>query len=84
MVVSAGDVKLDNRKYKDRFGLKARMLSPEEARRITGHAVGGVCPFGLQPPSGQPRRYLKTPGLIPPRDGVAEFRRGYGAHLRPL
>jgi prolyl-tRNA editing enzyme YbaK/EbsC (Cys-tRNA(Pro) deacylase) len=49
VVVSAGDMKLDNRKYKDRFGVKARMLSPEEARRITGHTVGGVCPFGLPP-----------------------------------
>jgi prolyl-tRNA editing enzyme YbaK/EbsC (Cys-tRNA(Pro) deacylase) len=45
--VVAGDVKLDNRKYKDRFGIKARMLSPEEAIRFTGHAVGGVCPFAL-------------------------------------
>jgi prolyl-tRNA editing enzyme YbaK/EbsC (Cys-tRNA(Pro) deacylase) len=49
VVVSAGDMKLDNRKYKDRFGVKPRMLSPEEAQRITGHAVGGVCPFALPP-----------------------------------
>jgi prolyl-tRNA editing enzyme YbaK/EbsC (Cys-tRNA(Pro) deacylase) len=47
VVVIAGDMKLDNRKYKDRFGFKARMLSPEEALQITGHAVGGVCPFAL-------------------------------------
>ncbi|MDR0636432.1 MAG: YbaK/EbsC family protein [Treponema sp.] len=47
VVVIAGDMKLDNRKYKDRFGVKARMLSPEEALRRTGHAIGGVCPFGL-------------------------------------
>jgi prolyl-tRNA editing enzyme YbaK/EbsC (Cys-tRNA(Pro) deacylase) len=47
VVVIAGDMKLDNRKYKDRFGVKARMLSPEEALRGTGHAIGGVCPFGL-------------------------------------
>jgi prolyl-tRNA editing enzyme YbaK/EbsC (Cys-tRNA(Pro) deacylase) len=47
LVVTAGDMKLDNRKYKDRFGLKARMLSPDEALERTGHAVGGVCPFGL-------------------------------------
>jgi prolyl-tRNA editing enzyme YbaK/EbsC (Cys-tRNA(Pro) deacylase) len=49
VVVTSGDMKLDNRKYKDRFGFKAKMLSPEEALRITGHAVGGVCPFGLPP-----------------------------------
>jgi prolyl-tRNA editing enzyme YbaK/EbsC (Cys-tRNA(Pro) deacylase) len=50
VVVIAGDMKLDNRKYKDRFGVKARMLSPEESLYRTGHAIGGVCPFGL--PSG--------------------------------
>jgi prolyl-tRNA editing enzyme YbaK/EbsC (Cys-tRNA(Pro) deacylase) len=49
IVVTSGDMKLDNRKYKNRFGFKAKMLSPEEALRITGHAVGGVCPFGLPP-----------------------------------
>jgi prolyl-tRNA editing enzyme YbaK/EbsC (Cys-tRNA(Pro) deacylase) len=47
VVVSAGDVKLDNHKYKDRFGVKAKMLSAAEALEITGHAVGGVCPFAL-------------------------------------
>jgi prolyl-tRNA editing enzyme YbaK/EbsC (Cys-tRNA(Pro) deacylase) len=47
VVVTAGDMKLDNRKFKDFFGAKAKMLSPEEALRYTGHAVGGVCPFGL-------------------------------------
>jgi prolyl-tRNA editing enzyme YbaK/EbsC (Cys-tRNA(Pro) deacylase) len=47
VVVIAGDMKLDNRKYKDRFGVKAKMLSPEEAYALTGHAVGGVCPFAL-------------------------------------
>jgi prolyl-tRNA editing enzyme YbaK/EbsC (Cys-tRNA(Pro) deacylase) len=49
VIVVAGDMKLDNRKYKDRFGIKAKMLSPEEALQFTGHAVGGVCPFGLPP-----------------------------------
>ncbi|MDR0629097.1 MAG: YbaK/EbsC family protein [Treponema sp.] len=49
VVVIAGDMKLDNRKYKDRFGVKARMLSPDEALYRTGHAIGGVCPFGLPP-----------------------------------
>jgi prolyl-tRNA editing enzyme YbaK/EbsC (Cys-tRNA(Pro) deacylase) len=47
IVVTAGDMKLDNRKYKDQFGCKAKMLSAEEALQITGHAVGGVCPFAL-------------------------------------
>jgi prolyl-tRNA editing enzyme YbaK/EbsC (Cys-tRNA(Pro) deacylase) len=47
VIVTAGDMKLDNRKYKDRFGIKAKMLSPEEALEATGHAVGGVCPFAL-------------------------------------
>jgi prolyl-tRNA editing enzyme YbaK/EbsC (Cys-tRNA(Pro) deacylase) len=47
VIVVAGDMKLDNRKYKDRFGVKARMLNPEEAVQFTGHAVGGVCPFAL-------------------------------------
>jgi prolyl-tRNA editing enzyme YbaK/EbsC (Cys-tRNA(Pro) deacylase) len=47
LVVAAGDVKLDNKKYKETFGWKPRMLSAEEALTRTGHAVGGVCPFGL-------------------------------------
>jgi prolyl-tRNA editing enzyme YbaK/EbsC (Cys-tRNA(Pro) deacylase) len=47
VVVTAGDMNLDNRTYKDRFGVKAKMLSPDEALRYTGHAVGGVCPFAL-------------------------------------
>jgi prolyl-tRNA editing enzyme YbaK/EbsC (Cys-tRNA(Pro) deacylase) len=47
VIVLAGDMKLDNRKYKDRFGIKARMLTPEEALEFTGHAIGGVCPFAL-------------------------------------
>jgi prolyl-tRNA editing enzyme YbaK/EbsC (Cys-tRNA(Pro) deacylase) len=49
IIVTAGDMKLDNRKFKDYFGYKAKMLSPEEALEYTGHAVGGVCPFGLPP-----------------------------------
>jgi prolyl-tRNA editing enzyme YbaK/EbsC (Cys-tRNA(Pro) deacylase) len=49
IIVTAGDMKLDNRKFKDRFGFKARMLSAEEALACTGHAVGGVCPFALPP-----------------------------------
>ena len=45
LIVTAGDVKIDNQKYKARFGAKARMLSCEEAEPLTGHPVGGVCPF---------------------------------------
>ena len=47
LVVAAGDARVDNQKFKSRFGMKARMLSPEDAERLTGHAVGGVCPFGV-------------------------------------
>ncbi|MDR0447405.1 MAG: YbaK/EbsC family protein [Treponema sp.] len=47
IVVTAGDMKLDNRKFKEYFYLKARMLSHEEALEYTGHAIGGVCPFAL-------------------------------------
>jgi prolyl-tRNA editing enzyme YbaK/EbsC (Cys-tRNA(Pro) deacylase) len=52
IIVTAGDMKLDNRKFKDFFGFKAKMLTPEEALKYTGHAVGGVCPFGLPPGTG--------------------------------
>jgi prolyl-tRNA editing enzyme YbaK/EbsC (Cys-tRNA(Pro) deacylase) len=48
LVVAAGDVKIDNRKFKDRFAIKPKMLSHEEALARTGHAVGGVCPFALK------------------------------------
>lgn len=48
LVIMAGDVKIDNRKYKDQFGLKARLLSPEEVRELIGHEIGGVCPFGIK------------------------------------
>ncbi len=47
LVVCAGDYKIDNAKFKARFGFKPRMLSPDEALSLTGHAVGGVCPFAL-------------------------------------
>lgn len=47
IIVVAGDVKIDNKKFKNEFGFKAKMLSPEDAIRFTGHAVGGVCPFAL-------------------------------------
>ena len=47
LVVTAGDMKIDNSKYKAQFGTKAKMLSPQEAERLVGHAVGGVCPFAI-------------------------------------
>ena len=47
LVGAAGDAKVDNPKFKARFGMKARMLSPEDAVRLIGHAVGGVCPFAV-------------------------------------
>lgn len=50
LVVAAGDAKIDNKKFRQTFGFKARMLSSEEVLEQTGHMVGGVCPFGLANP----------------------------------
>jgi prolyl-tRNA editing enzyme YbaK/EbsC (Cys-tRNA(Pro) deacylase) len=50
LVVIRGDARLDNKKSKLAFGGKVRMLGPEEVEAITGHPVGGVCPFGLVKP----------------------------------
>jgi prolyl-tRNA editing enzyme YbaK/EbsC (Cys-tRNA(Pro) deacylase) len=50
LVVTRGDVRLDNRKVKQAFGGKASMLPLDEVAAITGHPVGGVCPFGLVSP----------------------------------
>ena len=47
LVVTAGDTRIDNPKYKARFGTKAKMLTPEQAVELVGHAVGGVCPFAF-------------------------------------
>lgn len=47
LVVTAGDMKIDNAKYKKKFGVKAKMLTPDEAAKLIGHAVGGVCPFAV-------------------------------------
>jgi prolyl-tRNA editing enzyme YbaK/EbsC (Cys-tRNA(Pro) deacylase) len=47
LVVTAGTKRLDNRKFKDRFGVKPRMLDADAVVEATGHPVGGVCPFGL-------------------------------------
>jgi len=48
LIVTAGDAKIDNHKYKAHFGTKAKMLTPDEAEMLVGHAVGGVCPFGIK------------------------------------
>ena len=47
LIVAAGDAKVDNRRYKDFFHIKAKMLTHEEAAELIGHAVGGVCPFAV-------------------------------------
>jgi prolyl-tRNA editing enzyme YbaK/EbsC (Cys-tRNA(Pro) deacylase) len=47
LICAAGDAKVDNAKYKARFGVKAKMLTHEEAASMIGHAVGGVCPFAV-------------------------------------
>ena len=47
LIVAAGDVRIDNPKYKARFGTKAKMIPPADAERLVGHAVGGVCPFAV-------------------------------------
>lgn len=47
LVVAAGDARIDNKLFKSEFGFKARMLAAEQALLLTGHAVGGVCPFAL-------------------------------------
>ncbi|MEK9802848.1 MAG: YbaK/EbsC family protein [Curvibacter sp.] len=49
LLVCAGDLRIDNRKFKEAFG-RGRMLPPEEVAALTGHPVGGVCPFGLAQP----------------------------------
>jgi prolyl-tRNA editing enzyme YbaK/EbsC (Cys-tRNA(Pro) deacylase) len=50
LIVASGLSRLDNRKFKDRFGGKPRMLDADEVVRVTSHPVGGVCPFGLPAP----------------------------------
>lgn len=47
LIVAAGDAKIDNTKYKAQFKTKAKMLSFDEAELLTGHAVGGICPFAV-------------------------------------
>lgn len=48
LILAAGDARIDNRKFKDKFGTKAKMLSPDEVLEMVGHPVGGVCPFGCK------------------------------------
>jgi prolyl-tRNA editing enzyme YbaK/EbsC (Cys-tRNA(Pro) deacylase) len=48
LVVTAGDAKIDNAKYKAQFRVKAKMLTPEEVETLVGHPVGGVCPFAVE------------------------------------
>lgn len=50
LVVTAGDTKINNKKFKQTFGLKAKMLTPDEVIELIGHAIGGVCPFALKNP----------------------------------
>ena len=47
LVVATGDAKIDNPKFKAQFGIKAKMLTPEEVEELVGHSVGGVCPFAV-------------------------------------
>ena len=47
LVIAAGDAKVDNRKFKDAFHVKAKMLERETVENLIGHGVGGVCPFGI-------------------------------------
>ena len=47
LVIAAGDARIDNAKFKHRFGMKAHMLSAERVEPLIGHGVGGVCPFGV-------------------------------------
>lgn len=47
LILAAGDAKIDNKKYKTTFRAKAKMLTPDEVVELIGHAIGGVCPFGI-------------------------------------
>ena len=47
LIVTAGDVKIDNSKYKKEFSTKAKLIAFDDVEKIIGHSVGGVCPFGI-------------------------------------
>ncbi|WP_307449369.1 MULTISPECIES: YbaK/EbsC family protein [Chryseobacterium] len=49
LIVTSGTARIDNRKFKDEFGQKAKMVSSEDVESLVGHPVGGVCPFGVKP-----------------------------------
>ena len=49
LILAAGNARIDNGKFKARFGMKAKMLPAEQVETLVGHAVGGVCPFGVNP-----------------------------------
>ena len=49
LIVAAGDAKIDNAKFKAQFHTKAKMLAPDEVAQMVGHAIGGVCPFAVNP-----------------------------------
>ncbi len=51
LIIAAGDAKIDNPKFKRQFAAKAKMLSPDQVVEFTGHAIGGVCPFGIDNPA---------------------------------
>ncbi|MDD7289679.1 MAG: YbaK/EbsC family protein [Clostridiales bacterium] len=48
LIITAGDAKVDNVKFKSFFHTKAKMLTPDEVVELVGHAIGGVCPFGIK------------------------------------
>lgn len=48
LILAAGDARIDNHKFKEKFHMKAKMLAPDEVLSIVGHPVGGVCPFGIK------------------------------------
>lgn len=47
LILAAGDARVDNHKFKEKFHMKAKMLAPDEVLSLVGHPVGGVCPFGI-------------------------------------
>ena len=49
LILAAGDARIDNHKFKNKFHFKAKMLSADEVLEMIGHPVGGVCPFGIDP-----------------------------------
>ncbi|MDU1321761.1 MAG: YbaK/EbsC family protein [Clostridium botulinum] len=50
LIVAKGDARIDNKKFKAHFNGKGKMMTPEVVLEVTGHAIGGVCPFGLENP----------------------------------